>query len=130
MTETPHSNWLRSYYFSTPLFVLADSLLGLDFRVSGLHAPGQRFAYYGFCMLCALLLWFRPRLSPLVGMGESSVNLTILMVSVMLPILRPELDAAGAYTGLQGMNILNFSLTGGVLLAAFYSAQRKLLLQR
>ena len=130
MTDTRNSNWLRGYYYSTPLFVLADSLLGLDLRISGLHAPGQRFAYYGFCMLCALLLWFRPRLSPLIGMGESSVNLTILMVSVMLPILRPELDAAGDYTGLQGMNILNFVLTGGVLLAAFYSAQRKLLQQR
>ena len=130
MTDTRHSNWLRSYYLSTPLFVLADSLLGLDFRISGLHVPGQRFAYYGFCMLCALLLWFRPRLSPLVGMGESSVNLTILMVSVMLPILRPELDAAGDYAGLQGMNILNFILTGGVLLTAFYLARHRLLLQR
>ena len=122
-----HSNWLRGYYFSTPLFVLADSLLGLDFRISGLHVPGQRLAYYGFCMLCALLLWFRPRLSPLVGMGESSVNLAILMVSVMLPILRPELDGNGDYAGLQGMNIINFILTGGVLLAAFYTAQRRLL---
>ncbi len=130
MTDRQHSNWLRGYYFCTPLFVLADSLLGLDFRVSGLHAPGYRLAYYGFCMLCALLLWYRPRLSPLVGMGESSVNLAILMASVMLPILRPDLDGSGAYTGLQGASIINFVLTGGVLLAAFYSAQHRLLLQR
>ena len=130
MPDTRHSNWLRGYYFCTPLFVLADSLLGLDFRVSGLHAPGYRLAYYGFCMLCALLLWYRPRLSPLVGMGESSINLAILMASVMLPILRPNLDGSGAYIGLQGANIINFILTGGVLLAAFYSAQRRLLQQR
>ena len=130
MTDTRHSNWLRSYYLSTPLFVLADSLLGLDFRVSGLHAPGYRHGYYGFCMLCALLLWYRPRLSPLVGMGESSVNLAILMLSVMLPILRPDLEGSGTYIGLQGGNIINFILTGGVLLAAFYSAQRRLLQQR
>jgi hypothetical protein len=127
VTDSRHSNWLRGYYYSTPLFMLADSLLGLAFRISGLHAPGYRFAYYGFCMLCALLLWYRPRLSPLVGMGESSVNLAILMVSVMLPIMRPDLDGNGAHPGLQGMNILNFILTGGVLLAAFYTAQRRLL---
>ena len=127
MTDSKHSNWLRGYYFSTPLFMLADSLLGLDFRISGLPVPGYRVVYYGFCMLCALLLWYRPRLAPLVGMGESSVNLTILMVSVMLPILQPDLDGNGAYQGLQGMNILNFILTGGILLAAFYTAQRRLL---
>jgi len=118
---------LQVYYYCTPLFLLADSLLGLDFRVSGLHAPGYRLAYYGFCMLCAMLLWYRPRLSALVGMGESSVNLAILMVGVMLPIMRPDLDGNGAYPVLQGMNLLNFILTGGVLLAAFYAAQRRLL---
>lgn len=124
------SNWLQGYYFCTPLFMLADGLLGLDFRVSGLHAPGYRYAYYGFCMLCALLLRFRPRLSPLVGMGESGINLAILMISIMLPILRPDLDANGAVIGLQGANIINFILTGCVLLAAFYSAQNRLSLQR
>ena len=128
MTDKQHGNWLQGYYFSTPLFVLADSLLGLDFRVSGLQNPAWRFAYYGVCMLFALLLWYRPRFSPLIGMGESSVNLTILMVSVMLPVMRPELDGDGI--GLQGMQLLNFILTGGVLLAAFYSAQHRLLLQR
>ena len=130
MTDSRHPDWLRGYYFSTPLFVLADSLLGLDFRISGLHATGYRLAYYGLCMLCALLLWYRPRLSPLVGMGESSVNLAILMVSIMLPILRPEIDLDGLSPGLQGMHIINFILTGGVLLAAFYSAQHRLLQQR
>jgi hypothetical protein len=130
LMDRRHGNWLRDYYFSTPLFVLADSLPGLDFRVSGLHTPGYRLVYYGFCLLCALLLWFRPRLSPLLGMGERSVNPAILMASVMLPILRPGLDGSGAYIDLQGENIINFILTGGVLLAAFYSAQRRLLLQR
>jgi hypothetical protein len=126
VTDRQHSIWLRGYYFSTPVFLLADGLLGLDFRVSGLQTPGYRFAYYGFCMFCALLLWYRPRLSPLVGIAESSVNLAILMVSVMLPILLPDLDRPGAYIGLQGTNIINFILTGSVLLAAFYSSQRRL----
>ena len=130
MTDTWHSNWLRSYYFSTPLFALADRLLGLDFRISGLPGTGYRFAYYGFCMLCALLLWYRPRLSPLVGIGESSVNLAILVVSVMLPILRPDLEGGGADVGLQGTNIMNFILTGGILLAVFYSSRHRLQLQR
>jgi len=130
VTDSQHSGWLQGYYYCTPLFVLADYLLGLDFRVSGLHAPAYRLGYYGFCVLCALLLWSRPRLSPLVGMGESSVNLAILMVSVMLPVLRPDPEGSGPYIGLQGANIINFILTGGVLLATFYSAQHRLRLQR
>ncbi|HYQ72437.1 MAG TPA: hypothetical protein VET88_10995, partial [Gammaproteobacteria bacterium] len=118
------------YYFSTPLFVLADSLLGLDFRISGLQNPVYRFVYYGVCLLFALLLWYRPRYSPLIGMGESSVNLTILMVGVLLPVMRPELDGDSTGMSLQGMQLLNFILTGGVLLAAFYSAQHRLQRQR
>ena len=130
MTDGKHRDWLQAYYLGTPLFMLADSLLGLDFRIAGLDTPGYRLVYYGFCMLCALLQWYRPRLSPLVGMGESSVNLAILMISVMLPVLRPGLDGSGAYPGLKGMQIINFILTSGVLLAAFYSAQQRLLQQR
>ena len=121
---------LRGYYFGTPLFLLADTLLGLNLRISGLQTPAYRFAYYGFCMLCALLLWYRPRLSPLVGIGESSLNLAILMLGVMLPILRPELDGSGAVIGLQGANIINFILSGGVLLTIFYSSQHRLLQSR
>jgi hypothetical protein len=60
-------------------------------------------------------------------MGESSVNLTLLMLGVMLPILRPDLAGSGTYPGLQGMHLVNFILTGGILLAAFYTAQRRLL---
>jgi len=110
--------------------VLADSLPGLDFRASGLHAPGYRLGYHGLCLLCALRLWCRPRLSPLVGMGERSVNLAILMAGGMLPILRPNPEGYGAYIGRQGADIINFMLAGRVLLAAFYSAQRRRLLQR
>jgi len=127
MAATTARDWLRAYYYLTPLFFLGDTLLGLDFRVAGLHASGHRFAYYGGCMLCALLLRYRPPLAPLVGMAESSVNLAILMAGVLLPLLQPDLIEAGGYTGLHGAHIINFLLSGGILLATFYSAQHRLL---
>jgi len=66
VTDSKHAKRLQGYYYCTPLPVLADSLPGLDFRISRL----------------------------------------------------------------QGANIINFILSGGELLAAFYSAQRRLLQQR
>lgn len=59
-----------------------------------------------------------------------SVSLAILMVSVMLPTLRPDVDGAGHAPGLQGVRIINFILTGCVLLAAFCPAQQRLLQPR
>jgi len=120
--------WIRRYYLLTPLFFLLDSAFGYSFRISGLPEPGYRYAWYGFCVLCALGCYVTSRYTALIAMAESSVNLLILLASVLLPIVYLG-DLAGepaAAIGLNGDNILNFLLTGGVLLTVFYSAQHGL----
>jgi hypothetical protein len=120
--------WIRRYYLLTPLFIVLDALFGLDFRVSGLASPELRYLYYGLCLLCALACYWRNRYSALIAIAESSANLLILMASIMIPIARPG-DFAGdsaASVGISGDHLINFLLSGGVLLAVFYSAQEEL----
>ena len=120
--------WIRNYYLLTPLFVAVDYLFGASFRVSGLADPDYRLAWYGFCLLCAGACFFRIRYAPLIAIAESSVNLLILLLGVMLPIVQlGNLDGdPAAGVGINANNILNFMLSGGVLLAVFHSAQHEL----
>jgi hypothetical protein len=120
--------WIRRYYLVTPLFFLLDSLFGYSFRISGLPQPGYRYAWYGFCLLCALGCYAAARFSALIAIVESSVNLLILLASVLLPIvyLGDLGEESVPVIGLNGDNILNFLLTGGILLSVFYSAQHEL----
>jgi hypothetical protein len=120
--------WIRRYYLLTPLFIVLDVRFGLSFRVSGLTTPELRYLYYGLCLLCALACYWQNRYSALITMAESSVNLLILLAGVTLPIVRLG-DLAGdapASAGISGDNLLNFLLSGGLLLAVFYSAQQDL----
>lgn len=121
-------NWIRRYYLLTPLFVIADLWFDWTFRVSGLMQPNHRLAYYGFCLLCGLASYFAKRYTPLIAIAESSVNLLILLLGVMLPIIQlgdlPESTTAAGF--LNSDNILNFILSSGILLAVFYSAQNEL----
>ncbi|MGB7930857.1 MAG: hypothetical protein WCH04_01295 [Gammaproteobacteria bacterium] len=120
--------WIRRYYLLTPLFIVLDALFGLNFRVSGLTSPELRYLYYGLCLLCALACYWRSRYSALVAIAENSVYLLILLAGVMLPIVRLG-DLAGdtaASAGISGYNVINFLLSGGILLVVFYSAQEEL----
>ena len=79
-------------------------------------------AYYVFALGCGLLLRARPGWAPLIGIGESSVNLFVLILSVLGPLfLMPELIAEGGDPefsfGLGRM--VNVLLSGGVLIWSF-----------
>jgi hypothetical protein len=128
MKALDSSVWIRRYYLVTPLFFLLDSLFGYSFRISGLPEPGYRYAWYGFCLLCALGCYSASRFTALIAMTESSVNLLILLASILLPIvyLGDLAEEPVTAVGLNGDNLLNFLLTGGILLGVFYSAQQAL----
>ena len=77
---------LTGYYLATPAFWLLDLLVQAPIRAAALEQPGWRFTYYVFAFACGLLCRWRPRLAPVVGMAESSVNVLLLVLSVLLPI--------------------------------------------
>jgi fumarate reductase subunit D len=119
---------IRAYYLATPLFVVLDALFGITFRASGLTLAEYRYLYYGFCLLCALGCFLQVRYSALIAIAESSVNLLILLLGIMLPVIQlgdlpGEADAAIL---INSDNILNFMITGIVLVCVFHAAQREL----
>ena len=118
---------IRVYYLATPLFVILDVLFGVTVRASGLSQPEYRYLYYGLCLLCALGCFLRVRYTALIVILESSVNLLILLLGVMLPVIHlGDLHGQAAAVQINGDNILNFTITGLVLAGVFHAAQREL----
>jgi hypothetical protein len=116
---------LRTYYLSTPVFILIDVLWGAPLRAAFGVDLGLRLAYYALCLGCAGLILYRPSLTSLVAMGESVVNLTLLIFGVMGPILSVSEETAesGAIGFASPMELINFVLVGGILLATYYRNQ-------
>ncbi|MBM2830175.1 MAG: hypothetical protein HW411_965 [Gammaproteobacteria bacterium] len=120
---------VKIYYYLTPLFFLLDYVWGQSFRIAGLSDPVHRYYYYGFCILCGLICYFKPVLSYLITMMESSINIFILVLGVMLPIATignlEEQEIVSV--GLSWQRLINFVLTGSILLYNFYSAQANII---
>ena len=75
----------RWYFYITPLFILLDYILGLNVRVSALDSmPGYKNLYYGFCILCGVLMYIIPRFSALIAFIESLINLAMLILIIYL----------------------------------------------
>ena len=114
----------RIYYLGTPLFMLADYLLGFPMRVAGIEEPGLRLIYYLFCIGCAVALWLWPVRTILLALAESSINIFLLIYSVMAPIFH----LGSALTSGEPMpeiitsaGLINFIIAGGILAFGFHS---------
>lgn len=80
---------ISAYYWLTPAFWAADALFGWNVRAAALEGhPGWKVLYYLFCLGCGGLLWARPALSRLVGIVESSTNISLLVLGMVLPYLQ------------------------------------------
>lgn len=118
----PRDRWIRWYYLATPLFAALDLALGASIRAAGIPSPLGRVAYYAFALGCGLLLRARPRWAPFIGIGESAVNLFLLILSVLGPLfLLPGVVAEGGDPAFSfGLGrMANVLLSGGVLIWSF-----------
>ena len=76
----------RWYYYATPLFILLDYLAGINVRVSALDSMSlYKYAYYGFCILCAFCIYISPKYSPVVALFESGINFVMIIFLLFLP---------------------------------------------
>jgi len=116
---------LAGYYLATPLFAALEAVAGWPVRLAGFPDQGSRWGWYLILFLLGLLCLSRPRLAPLVGMGESSVNLTFLFLSILLPIwgMPEELDQVAGPIAFGPVRIVNVLLSGGALILAFHRSQ-------
>jgi hypothetical protein len=108
---------LTGYYLVTPLFAAADLLAGWPLRVAGMPDARARLIYYAAAFGIGLLARARPRWAPVLGVGESSVNLTLLVLSVLGPIwgLLDDPGASEAVVAALPLRVANLALSGGML---------------
>jgi hypothetical protein len=123
--------WIQAYYLGSPLFLLAGVFWGFELRTTFLPDPVHRLAYYGLISALGLLTYFRPRSGPWVALGESSLNLLLLVLGILLPVYRlPDQVAAAGPLSLPysaGEVLLNGVLAGTFFVVGFYRAQAEIL---
>ncbi len=120
---------ILAYYLATPLFLLIDLIWAAPLRVAFIQTDSTRYAYYAFCFLCGLMMWRKPTLGPWLGIFECTINLTLVFLSILLPIWSaPDTIAAGGGLPNFGLaRITNAMLSGTMLVAGFHARQAELM---
>ena len=101
-----------------------DFYLGMNIRAVGLlDHTGWRAAYYGFCFVCWLMIWRKPSLTTLVGIGESALNLLLLIAGLVMPVMSFISDVDSVQNASQVITIqgvINFFISGMICLFSYY----------
>ena len=112
------------YLLATPVFLLLDSALDLNLRAAFTEDWALKGGFYTFLVSCGLLVFFRPSLEALVGIGESSVSIFLLIYTFMKPLLHIDIEAVEAGGDMaRAFNteaVLNFLIVGLMLLYQFH----------
>lgn len=119
---------LRAYYGGTLVFLLLD--LGFQFSVRATFldsSTGLRLLYYGFCMLCFLVMAWKPALTALIGAVESVVTLSALIIAMGVRVMVPAdpMLETGADV-VTARELMNFVLAGGIAYVAWGSNMQQL----
>ena len=109
------------YYGATLLFLLLDVLFNISIRIAFLDSDTRfRMMYYAFCMICFLLMVWKPALTVLISAVESLVTLVALIVVMGLRVMVPTDQMIETGTGLVTMpEILNFMMAGSIAYIAW-----------
>lgn len=77
------------YYFITPAFIVLDYVWGINVRVAVLDGmPLYKNLYYGFCILCGVVVYILPWLSAGVALFESIIMIIMTVLGFFLPYVR------------------------------------------
>ncbi len=124
----------KLYYTITPLFILLDYVWGINVRAVVLDSePMYKGLYYGFCVLCGVVIYIVPRLSPVVALVESTIIFMMTVLSVFIPYVQSIvqmdniLDADLQYASIVSVPyIVNLVLAGGMAAFTFNKSLRVL----
>ncbi len=79
----------RLYYIITPLFILLDYFWGINIRVAILDSePLYKGLYYGFCVLCGVVVFVVPQCARVVTLFESSIIFVMTVIGLFIPYAR------------------------------------------
>ena len=100
-----------------------DLLFGVNFRITIPGSEGDTFyyLYIAACFILGSFVFKSPLSSSLFGLAESSINILLLLLSVMLPIfsLAENLDTMNSFSfGTQ--EIIHFLIAGTILMLSFH----------
>ena len=114
-------NILLSYYGATLVFLLLDVVFGISIRITFLDAHTSfRMLYYGFCMVCFLLMLWKPYLTVLIGAVESLVTLIALIIVTGMRVMVPSDQMLESGVGMvTAPQILNFIIAGSIAYIAW-----------
>ncbi len=121
-------SWLRLvrlYYLATPLFLIINETLGANIRVAVFeHRPALRYGYYLACTLLGLIMLLRPPWTAILGLLESSTNITLLIVGYLTPYFQviDQLATSGQLPPQHssGEWFLNFAISAAAWTISFY----------
>ena len=105
------------YLLGTGVFWLIDVVLSAPIRAAVIGRPALRYGYYLGLLLIGMAVKLWPRSGPLLGLFETSVNLLLLVLSIMLPYwsLIDQVESGPLTLPFTPWTFVNFGLTGAVL---------------
>ena len=114
----------RLDYLITPAFILLDYFWGINIRVAILDSePLYKGLYYGFCVLCGVVVFVVPQCARVVTLLESSIIFVMTILGLFIPyaqaisqmddILNSDIMTAGI---IEPPHIVNLVLVGVVSL--------------
>ena len=128
----------KLYYTITPAFILLDYIWGINIRVAALNNyPLYKGFYYGFCILCGVIIYLVPQSSPFVALTESAIIIMLTVISFLssyVQIFSQAYDVMNA--DFETINILNpqyitnLFLAGGIACITFNKSMRELGISR
>lgn len=120
---------IEFYYLVTPVFFALDYFWGANVRASAFTDPNTRYAYYAVLFGLGGLVHWKPKLAPIVGIAESSANVFLLVLAIMLPIWNAT-DAfiAGDPVGpvLSTNQLINVAIIGPMFIISFKQSEAAL----
>ena len=121
---TPRVRLTVGYYLATPLFALLDFVWGVNVRAAGLEAlRGPRYAYYALCLICGVVTYLAPSLTNIIGVAESSVNILVLMLGIIVPyygMAEQVMSDRPVSNPVTAEHVVNFLISGFVWVSVFY----------
>lgn len=115
-------NTLHIYYLATPVFFLLHYAFDINLRIVIPGAPdGWLYAYYLFCFVAGFIAFKSALTGALFSLVECTVNISLLLLSVLLPIYALGDGTAGIGNVAFGVpELVHFFIAGSILLYSFY----------
>ena len=124
LSKNKSTRLLQFYYLATPLFIFVGWLFEMNIRVT---IPGgsdsQYYIYYGICLVASVLTLKSDLLAALIALLECSVNILLLLLSVLWPLyhLGDQITEGNNGAFVFGTaELVHFGIAGTILAIAFY----------